>query len=53
VRYEESIVTLDEDRRVKFTCRELPDEMAFITAQIERHEIVYSIKLANAKKPLS
>jgi hypothetical protein len=38
---------------VKFTYQELPDDGAFITAQIERNKVVYSILLAKAKKPLS
>jgi hypothetical protein len=37
---------------VKFTNHEL-DERAFITAQVERNKVVYSIVLTNAKNPLS
>ncbi len=40
-------------RRVKFTYQELPNDEAFITAQIERNRVVYSILLAQTEKPLS
>jgi hypothetical protein len=38
---------------VKFTCQELPDEGAFITAQVEGNKVVYSIVLTNTKSRLS
>ena len=44
---------LADGRRVKFTYQELPDDGAFITAQIERNQVVYSILLAKAKNPLN
>jgi hypothetical protein len=44
---------LADGRRVKFTYQELPDGGAFITAQIEKNKVVYSILLAPAEKPLS
>ena len=44
---------LADGRRVKFTYQELPDDVAFITAQIERNKVVYSILLAEEKSPLS
>ena len=44
---------LADGRRVKFTYQELPDDGAFITAQIERNKVVYSILLTKAKNPLS
>lgn len=50
---EEWIKALADGRRVKFTYQELPNDGAFITAQIERNRIVYSIILAKAKNPLS
>ena len=40
-------------RRVKFTYQELPNGGAFITAQIERNRVVYSILLTPAEKPVS
>ena len=49
---EEWIKTLEDGRIVKFTNQELPDEVTFITAQIEGNKIVYSIILAKAKSPL-
>jgi hypothetical protein len=50
---EEWIKALADGRRVKFTYQELPDDGAFITAQIERNQVVYSILLAKAKNPLN
>jgi hypothetical protein len=51
--YEEWVKTLEDGRRVQFVYRELPEDGAFITAQIERNEVVYSVVLAKAKNPLS
>ena len=45
--------TLEDGRRVKFTCQELLDDGAFITAQLAGNEVVYSVLLANARNPLS
>jgi hypothetical protein len=53
IRDEEWIEKLEDGRNVKFTYQELPDDGAFITAQIERNEVVYSVVLAKAKNPLS
>jgi hypothetical protein len=50
---EEWIKILEDGRKVKFIYQELPGEMAFITAQIARNEVVYSIVLDNVKNPLS
>jgi hypothetical protein len=47
------IKTLEDGRKVKFTCQELPDEGAFITAQIAGNKVVYSIVLTEARNPLS
>jgi hypothetical protein len=44
---------LEDGRKVKFIYQELPQDGAFITAQIERNEVVYSVVLAKAKNPLS
>jgi hypothetical protein len=49
---DEWIRTLVDGRRVKFTNQELADG-AFITAQIERNKVVYSVVLTNAENPLS
>jgi hypothetical protein len=38
---------------VKFIYEELPEDGAFITAQLERNEVVYSVVLTNARNPLS
>jgi hypothetical protein len=38
---------------VKFIYQQLPEDGAFMTAQIERHEVVYSVILAKARNPLS
>ena len=48
---EEWTKALADGRRVKFTNQDLPDEVVFITAQIEGNKVVYSILLAKAKKP--
>jgi hypothetical protein len=50
---EEWIKKLDDGRRVKFIYQELPEDGAFITAQIERNEVVYSVVLTKAGNPLS
>lgn len=38
---------------MKFTNQELPDGGSFITAQIEKREVVYSIVADDATNPLS
>ena len=50
---EEWIKTLEDGRRVKFIYQELPEDGAFITAQLAGHEVVYSVLLAKAGNPLS
>jgi hypothetical protein len=49
----EWIKTLEDGRKVKFIYQELEDDGAFITAQIERNEVVYSVVLTKARNPLS
>lgn len=49
----EWIKSLEDGRKVKFIYQELPKDGAFITAQIERNEVVYSVVLAKAGNPLS
>jgi hypothetical protein len=49
----EWIKTLEDGRKVKFTYQELPEDGAFITAQLAGNEVVYSVLLANAGNPLS
>ena len=53
MRDKEWLKKLEDGRKVKFTYQELPQDGAFITAQLERNEIVYSIVLTNANNPLS
>jgi hypothetical protein len=53
MRDREWISALGDGRRVKFSYQELPNDEAFITAQIERNRVVYSILLAQTEKPLS
>ena len=53
MRDEDWIKTLEDGRRVKFIYQELPEDGAFITAQLEGSEVVYSIVLAKARNPLS
>jgi len=50
---EEWIKKLEDGRKVKFIYQELPEDGAFITAQIEGNEVVYSVVLTKAKNPLS
>jgi hypothetical protein len=50
---EEWIKTLEDGRRVKFVYQELPEDVTFITAQLEGNEVVYSVLLTKARKPLS
>ncbi len=50
---EEWIEALEDGRKVKFICQELPEDGAFITAQIEGNEVVYSVVLTKARDPLS
>jgi hypothetical protein len=50
---EEWVKKLEDGRKVKFIYQELPEDRAFITAQIERNEVVYSVVLTKARNPLS
>jgi hypothetical protein len=49
----EWIEELEDGRKVKFTYQEPPEGGAFITAQIQGNEVVYSVVLTKAKNPLS
>ena len=49
----EWVKKLEDGRKVKFIYQELPEDGAFITAQIERNEVVYSVVLTKARNPLS
>lgn len=48
---EEWLKVISGDRLVKFTCSELPEGGAFLTAQIAGHEVVYSIVLIQTEHP--
>jgi len=50
---QEWIETLEDGRKVKFIYQELPEDGAFITAQIEGNEVVYSVVLTKAGNPLT
>jgi hypothetical protein len=50
---EEWIKKLEDGRRVQFIYQQLPEDGAFITAQVERNEVVYSVVLTRAGNPLS
>jgi len=50
---EEWIKTLKDGRKTKFIYQELPEDGAFITAQIEGNEVVYSVVLTKARNPMS
>jgi hypothetical protein len=49
---QEWIKKLEDGRRVKFIYQELPVDGAFITAQLEGNEVVYSVVLTKAGNPL-
>jgi hypothetical protein len=50
---EEWIKTLEDGRKAKFIYQRLPEDGAFITAQIEGNEVVYSVVLTKARNPMS
>jgi hypothetical protein len=50
---EDWIKMLEDGRIVKFIYQELPDDGAFMTAQIAGSEVVYSVILSKARNPLS
>jgi hypothetical protein len=50
---QEWIKTLEDGRRVKFIYQELPEDGAFITAQLAGNKVVYSVVLTEARNPLS
>jgi hypothetical protein len=50
---EEWIKQLEDGRQVKFIYQELPEDGAFITAQLAGNEVVYSVLLTKAGNPLS
>ena len=50
---EEWISTLEDGRKVKFIYQELPEDGAFIAAQLAGNEVVYSVILTKAGNPLS
>ena len=43
------VKTLEDGRKVKFIYQELPEDGAFITAQIGGNEVVYSVVLTKAR----
>ena len=53
MREEAWIKTLEDGRKVKFIYVALPDDGAFITAQLAGNEVVYSVVLTKARLPLS
>jgi hypothetical protein len=53
MRGEEWVKTLEDGRKVKFIYQELPEDGAFITAQIGGNEVVYSVVLTKARNLLS
>jgi hypothetical protein len=50
---EEWVKKLEDGRKVKFIYQALPEDGAFITAQIAGNEVVYSVLLTKARNPLS
>jgi hypothetical protein len=53
MRDEDWIKTLEDGKRVKFIYQELPEDGAFLTAQLAGNEVVYSVVLTKARNPLS
>jgi hypothetical protein len=53
MRDEAWIKTLEDGRKVKFIYQELSEDGAFMTAQTEGNEVVYSVVLTKARNPLS
>jgi hypothetical protein len=49
---DEWIKKLEDGRNVKFSYQELPRAGAFITAQLEANEVVYSVVLTEIRNPL-
>jgi hypothetical protein len=50
---DEWIKTRKDGRKVKFIYQELPEDGAFLSAQIAGNEIVYSIVMTKAGNPLT
>ncbi len=50
---EEWIKKPEDGWKVKFISQELPEDGAFITAQIAGNEIVFSVVLTKVRNPLS
>jgi hypothetical protein len=50
---DEWIKKLEDGRNVKFIYQELPEDGAFITAQLAGNEVVYSVVLSKARNPLT
>jgi len=50
---EQWIKTLGDGRKVKFIYQELPEDGAFLTAQLAGNKVVYSVVLTKAGNPLS
>jgi hypothetical protein len=53
MREDEWIKALEDGRKVKFIYQELPEDGAFMTAQIAGNQVVYSVLLPKAGNPLS
>jgi hypothetical protein len=53
MRDQEWIKILEDGRRVKFIYHQPPEDGAFVTAQIEGNEVVYSVVWTKARNPLS
>jgi hypothetical protein len=50
---EEWIKRLKDGKKVKFIYQELPEDGAFITAQLAGNEVVYSVVMTKARNPLT
>jgi len=50
---DEWVKTREDGRKVKFIYQALPEDGAFLSAQIAGNQVVYSIVLTKARSPLS
>jgi hypothetical protein len=50
---QEWIKKLEDGRKVKFIYQELPEDGAFLTAQVAGNKVVYSVVLSKAGNPLN
>jgi hypothetical protein len=50
MRDEEWIKTLEDSRKARFLCPQLPEVGVFIPDELEGHQVVYSVVLTKARR---